>query len=83
MITSMITGSAYAMNSLQQNMQYKADAVGYMSELRDVQVSQKFGEALVERTEEVRVQGNEFVADVVDATVSYEPPKGHIVNAWA
>lgn len=83
MITTMITGSVYAMNSIQQNMQYKADALGYMSDLRETQLSPKFSEALINRAEEMRETGDEFVSDVVDATVSYEQPKGHIVNAWA
>lgn len=83
MITTMITGSIYPMLSLQQQSHYKADANGSMNDLRGIQISQKFGEALVERAEEIRVHGNDFVADVAEISTSYEPPKGHIVDAWA
>jgi len=83
MITNMITGSVYAMLSPQQSSQHKADANGFMSDVRSIQVTQEFGEALVERAELLRVKGTDFVADVEEASTSYEAPKGNIVDAWA
>ena len=79
----MITGSVYAMLSPQQTSQHTADSNGYMNDVRSIQISQPFGEALVERAEEMRVKGNDFVDDVAEASSVYEPPKGHIVDTWA
>jgi len=79
----MITGSIYPTISVTQSPRYQADANGYMSDVRSIQVTQEFGEALVERAEDLRVKGTNFIDDVVEASTIHESPKGHIVDEWA
>jgi len=66
-----------------QMPQYWSRPVAYMNEIKEVQLSPEYGEAVVKRVHEVADKGRDFIKNVISVSTWYTPPKGTHVDTWA
>ena len=83
MIMTTFSGHVLPGVSPGQMPQYWSRPVAYINELKEIELSPEYGEAIVGHVHKVAAKGNDFIEDVINISTWYEPPKGTIVDTWA